>query len=156
MTMTIRNYCHSDAQSLRQLYFDTVHVVNSQHYTPEQIRAWAPLEFDLLAWQTCMEELQPFIAEIDGVIVGYSDLQSDGLIDHFFCHHAYQGGGVGKALMAHIFKSAQARKINRLYSHVSITARGFYEHMGFYVVQAQKVQLRGQILDNYLMQKLVG
>jgi putative acetyltransferase len=51
-----------------------------------------------------MSSINPFIAETDGVIAGYSDLQSSGLIDHFFCHHNYQGCGVGKALMSHIFE----------------------------------------------------
>jgi putative acetyltransferase len=51
-----------------------------------------------------MSSINPFIAATDGVIVGYSDLQSSGLIDHFFCHHNYQGCGVGKALMSQIFE----------------------------------------------------
>lgn len=46
-----------------------------------------------------MGSIYPFIAEINGVVVGYSDLQSDGFIDHFFFHHEYQGMGVGKALI---------------------------------------------------------
>ncbi len=41
-----------------------------------------------------MSGLSPFVAEIDNIIVGYIDLQSNGLIDHFFCHYEYQGQGV--------------------------------------------------------------
>lgn len=155
MAMIIRNYRDSDAPLLWQLYFNTVRKVNSQHYSPEQVAAWAPRHFDPQLWQARMAALEPFVGEIDGVIVGYTDLQSDGLIDHFFCHHAYQGCGVGSALMSHIFKVGKACHITRYYSNVSITARGFYELMGFEVVQAQKVQIRGQTLDNYLMQKRV-
>ncbi len=100
-----------------------------------------------------MKGLSPFVAEIDGVIVGYTDLQVSGLIDHFFCHHEYQGKGVGKALMNHVFKVGNSRGIKRYFSEVSITARPFYEHFGFKVVQAQEMEVRGQKLRNFVMEK---
>ena len=98
-------------------------------------------------------DIQPFVAELDGVIVGYSDVQSSGLVDHFFCHHAYQGQGVGRALMAHVFKQAKEKGLTRLYSEVSITARPFFEHMGFSVLKEQQVEVRGAILTNYVMER---
>ena len=100
-----------------------------------------------------MESIQPFVAEVDGLIVGYSDVQPSGLVDHFFCHHEYQAQGVGRALMTHVFKQAGAKGIIRLYSQVSITARPFFEHMGFNVVNEQQVEVRGAILTNYMMER---
>ena len=43
--------------------------------------------------------------------------------------------------------------ISRLYSEVSITARPFYERMGFKVVKEQQVEMRGQVLTNFVMEK---
>lgn len=103
-----------------------------------------------------MSSINPFIAQINGVIVGYSDLQSSGLIDHFFCHHSYQGSGVGKALMSHIFEKGKDRGINRFHSEVSITAKPFYEHFGFLVVKEQSFEVRGQKLTNYIMEKTIN
>ncbi len=100
-----------------------------------------------------MKRLSPFVAEIDDVNVGYTDLQASGLIDHFFCHHDYQGKGVGKALMNHVFKVGNSRGIKRYFSEVSITARPFYKHFGFKVVQAQEMEVRGQKLRNFVMGK---
>ncbi|HIF9184953.1 TPA: hypothetical protein ACX6PV_001927 [Photobacterium damselae] len=48
---------------------------------------------------------------------------------------------------------AQELGLQKLYSEVSITARPFFEQYGFKVVTAQKVALRGIVLDNFLMQK---
>ncbi len=101
-----------------------------------------------------MDSINPSIAEINGVVVGYSDLQSDGFIDHFFCHHEYQGMGIGKALMTHILNCGSKKNIHRYYSEVSITAKPFYEHFGFKVVKAQNVEIRGQTLTNYIMEKI--
>jgi putative acetyltransferase len=80
-------------------------------------------------------------------------LQANGLIDHFFCHHNYQGQGVGKALMNHVLDIGKQQGINRFFSEVSITAKPFYEHFGFEVAKAQEVEIRGQILRNFVMEK---
>lgn len=64
--------------------FYTVRNVNIRDYSQEQVEAWAPSGFDFALWQKRMDGLKPFVAELDGHIVGYTDLQSSGLVDHFF------------------------------------------------------------------------
>ena len=44
--------------------------------------------------------------------------------------------------------------ITRFYSEVSITARPFYEKFGFKVAKEQTVEIRGQKLRNFVMEKL--
>jgi putative acetyltransferase len=151
--LSIRPYVATDAVALWLLFYQTIRHINSRDYSPVQIAAWAPDNYDLTAWQQRMQKLSPFVAEIDGVIVGYTDLQSDGLIDHFFCHYQYQGQGVGRALMQHVFTVGQTRGIRRYYSEVSITARPFYEHMGFSLVKQQLIDIRGQQFINFVMEK---
>ncbi|MBJ7553408.1 GNAT family N-acetyltransferase [Marinomonas spartinae] len=147
----IRSYQPKDANALWYLFFSTVRMINIKDYSLAQVTAWAPESFDMTVWENKMASIQPFIAELDGVIVGYADLQPDGLIDHFFCHHAYQGKGVGRALMNYIFSLADERKIPRLYSHVSITAKPFFEHFGFFTESEQTVEIRGEALSNFNM-----
>ncbi|MBO1405521.1 GNAT family N-acetyltransferase, partial [Vibrio cholerae] len=43
--------------------------------------------------------------------------------------------------------------ITRFYSEVSITARPFYERFGFNVTQEQTIEVRGQKLCNFVMEK---
>jgi len=153
--IVIRNYVENDAQKLWNLFFTTIRTINRRDYTQAQVEAWAS---DLVVsdyWLKRMNGLSPFVAEIEGVIAGYTDLQSDGLIDHFFCHHAYQGKGVGRALMNHVFELAEERGVPRLYSEVSITARPFYEHMGFRCIEEKMVDVRGQRLKFNVMEKYV-
>ena len=89
----IRNYQTSDAKALWEIYFHTVRNINVRDYSQQQVEAWAPNGFDSDLWQKRMNELLPFVAELDGCVVGYTDLQPNGLIDHFFCHHECQGKG---------------------------------------------------------------
>ncbi|MGF1847322.1 GNAT family N-acetyltransferase [Vibrio lentus] len=151
----IRNYQASDAKALWEIYFHTVRNINVRDYSQEQVEAWAPSDFDSELWQKCLHRIQPFVAELDGRVVGYTDLQPNGLIDHFFCHHEYQGRGVGRALMEYVFQIGSVRGVSRYFSEVSITARPFYEHLGFTVVKEQEVEMRGVKLTNYVMEKVV-
>ncbi|MEL0607000.1 GNAT family N-acetyltransferase [Vibrio splendidus] len=151
----IRNYQTNDAKALWEIYFHTVRNINVRDYSQQQVEAWAPNGFDSELWQKRMNELLPFVAELDGCVVGYTDLQPNGLIDHFFCHHECQGKGVGRALMEHVLAVGRARGVSRYFSEVSITARPFYEHLGFKVVNEQEVEMRGVKLTNYVMEKIV-
>ncbi|MCL9774200.1 GNAT family N-acetyltransferase [Vibrio methylphosphonaticus] len=149
----IRQYVEADTRAMWEIHFHTIRNINIRDYTQAQVEAWAPEHFDLAIWKQRMNALSPFVAELDGVIVGYTDLQENGLIDHFFCHHDYQGQGVGKALINHVLAIGEEKGIQRFFSEVSITAKPFYQHFGFEVVNAQDVEIRGQILRNFVMEK---
>ncbi|WP_089139246.1 GNAT family N-acetyltransferase [Vibrio rumoiensis] len=151
----IRTYQPEDAQTLWHLFFNTIRQVNLQDYTQAQVEAWASEDINMKDWIAHLNQLCPYIAEINHKIVGYADLQPDGLIDHFFCHHQYQGCGVGRALMSHIHIQAKKQHLTRLYANVSVTAKPFFEHAGFVVKEPQSVSLRGQSFINYKMEKII-
>ncbi|WP_394245348.1 GNAT family N-acetyltransferase [Vibrio astriarenae] len=147
------DYRSEDANDLWGIYFHTIRHINIRDYSLDQVAAWAPDNIDSQRWRNKMESIKPFIAKIDGKPVGYADLQQDGLIDHFFCHHQFQSRGVGRVLMSHVEQQAKQRGISRLYSHVSITARPFYERMGFTVIKEQLIEVRQHHLKNFVMEK---
>ncbi|WP_404409868.1 GNAT family N-acetyltransferase [Pseudidiomarina marina] len=152
--ITIRNYRPSDAPVLWDVFYQTVRNVNTTDYSEAEVKAWANDDRHPSSWQSKMDSIAPFIAEMNGEIVGYADLQNDGLIDHFFCHYKHQGLGVGRRLMEHIFNVGKSKGLSRYLSEVSITARPFYEKHGFKVVKEQTVEIRGQKLRNFLMEKI--
>lgn len=139
----IRKYEESDAWALWAIFYHTIRNVNIRDYSQAQVKAWAPDNLDPKVWQRKMDSITPFIAEINGDIVGYTDLQENGLIDHFFCHHEHQGKGIGRSLMEHVLNVGNQQGIDKYYSEVSITARPFYERFGFKVIQEQTVEVRG-------------
>ncbi|WP_047043233.1 GNAT family N-acetyltransferase [Vibrio mexicanus] len=153
MAILIRKYQPSDAPALWKLFYHTIRFVNIRDYSLVEVEAWAPDNFNFEIWQKKMLSIDPFVAEINDEVVGYCDLQIDGKIDHFFCHHEHQGEGVGRALMNHVFEMAKQQGRTRFYSEVSITARPFFEHFGFKTIKEQKVEIRGQMLTNFVMEK---
>ena len=48
--MQLRKYQPSDCAQMAELFHQTVHSVNAQDYTREQLDAWATGEVDFQAW----------------------------------------------------------------------------------------------------------
>lgn len=149
--MKVRKYVAGEEQVLWGLFHNTIRNINVRDYTAVQIEAWAPDEYDHQKWASKITSINPFVVEHKGVTIGYADLQSTGLIDHFFVHHKHQRKGVGARLMAAIMADAHSRSIAELRAHVSITAKPFFEAYGFQVKEVRQLQIRGQTLTNFTM-----
>lgn len=85
MKIQVKPYHPQNAEKLHEIFYTSVHCIAAAYYTEEQLEAWAPDSYEREQWQNKMDTLKPFIASLDGEIVGYADLQDDGYIDHFFC-----------------------------------------------------------------------
>jgi putative acetyltransferase len=156
MDLLIRDFKPGDEAALWDVFFTAIHRLAASDYNRAQLDAWAPAHRDLVRWATRMRQIAPFVAESEGKIVGYADLQADGYIDHFFVAPAFARRGVGSQIMQHILNVALHRGTGRLYSNVSITARPFFERWGFLAESPQEVTIQGVILRNFRMGKALG
>ena len=94
----------------------------------------------------------PLVAIVDEEIVGFAEFEDNGHIDCFYVHHLWQKKGVGYSLIKAIKEEAKLKNINRIFAEVSITAREFFEKMGFIIVREQIVNIRGVYLKNFMME----
>jgi putative acetyltransferase len=154
--MIVRRYRRGEEQELWLLYHDTTHIVNSRDYTPEQCERWAPACPDMVAWSERIRLRNPFVAEDHGGIVGFAELERDGHIDYFYCHHEHQRQGVGTALYRAIEAQALRMGLSRLHAAVSVTAQPFFSRMGFIVVREQRNVVCGAVAPNAIMEKQLG
>lgn len=152
----IRKFKPSDAQPLWNLKFRTIRQVNSKDYSQVQVEAWASDVYDEANWFQRISALDPFVAIRKDAIAGFADLQPSGYIDQFFCATDYIGIGVGRCLMEKIINEAEQQGIVTLFSHVSMTAKPFFERFGFITVKKQQVEVRGVLLDNFVMERCLG
>lgn len=151
----IRQLKNGDEEELWQLKVNTIKNINCKDYDEKQINAWAAAQYNPEKWLKRVQGMNPFIAEIGGQIVAFADIQADGYIDHFFCHHHFQRQAIGTALMQHLLLKGKQRAITQLYSQVSISAKPFFETFGFKVVKQQSITVGEQALTNYLMEKVL-
>jgi putative acetyltransferase len=153
MAVAIRPYRPADVDALIALFRAAVRQVASRDYTAAQVQAWAPDLIDREPWLERRGSRPTFVAEIDGRIAGFADLEPDGHVDMMYVHPDFSGQGVAGALLRHVEAAARAQSLERLYTEASITARPFFEHCGFRVLAPQTVSLRGQDFVNYGMEK---
>lgn len=148
--MEIREYRPSDCKEMADLFYQTVHSVNIQDYTREQIDAWASSNLDLDAWNRSFLEHETFVAIEDSMIVGFGDMDETGYLDRLFIHKDYQRKGIAEALCDQL----ESRNSSECFkTHASITAKPFFEKRGYAVVKEQSVERRGIFLKNYVMEK---
>ncbi|MGZ4974979.1 MAG: GNAT family N-acetyltransferase [Limisphaerales bacterium] len=151
--MYIRSFRIGDEHALHAVFYSAIHRLASKNYTPEQIEAWAPLNFDHEMWASRMQGIQPFVVEHAGQIVAYADVQANGYIDHFFVAASHARLGVGSTLMNHIHDVANGLSITVLSSDVSLTAQPFFEKFGFTITEQRSTVIRGVVVPNALMHK---
>lgn len=152
----IRNYQPEDVEALAKIYYNTIHRINRQHYTEEQVNAWAPTSsVELAGWEKKFPKTKPIIATVGGKIVGFAEFEPNGHIDCFYCHHEWIGKGVGSALMKEILQRAKLSKIHLIFAEVSITAKPFFEKWGFRVVDQQTIVRKDVELTNFKMERIV-
>lgn len=147
----IREFALGDEPMLRAVFLSAVHTRTADFYSPAEGDAWAPRISDERPWFAAVAALRPFVALVDGRVAGYADLQTSGLIDHFFVAAEYTRRGVGSALMQHIGDAASRRGIGELAAFVSLAAESFFSAHGFVLSRRQVVVRNGVALRNALM-----
>ena len=151
--MLIRDYRPDDARAIVRLFYETIHTVNLADYTAEQADAWAPTVPDADAWNRRMSRRRTLVAERDGEVIGFADIENDGHIDFFFCRHDVVRQGVGTELYRAIEAVARGLGLGRVFTAASITARPFFERQGFRVLKRNTHVRHGVALVNYAMEK---
>ena len=152
-SMAIRPYGVTDAAALTNLFRSSVREIASRDYTAAQIRSWAPDEIDAVQFGRRCEAKSTWVAELEGRIAGFSDLEPDGHIDMLYVHPNFVRLGLARAMLEHIEGTAQINGLRRLYTEASLTARPIFEVMGFRMVVPQTVTIRGESMTNYRMEK---
>lgn len=151
--MKLRKYAKTDCAELAELFYDTVHTVNTKDYTREQLDAWATGKINLEAWNESFQAHYTVVAELDGKIVGFGDMDTTGYLDRLYVHKDYQRRSVATAICDALEQNSKAAELT---THASITARPFFEKRGYTVVREQQVERRGELLTNFVMRKEHG
>ncbi|MCR5860762.1 GNAT family N-acetyltransferase [Flavobacterium sp. J372] len=153
--VVLRRYRAEDLYALIELFRGTVHAINAKDYTQAQLDAWAPVDIDAERWGPKLLQHYTIVAEMDGVLCGFADIDGTGYFDHLFVHKDYQGRGIAKELVKAVEAFATQSEVKTITVNVSITARPFFLKQGYELVKQQEVEYNGQRFTNYAMKKQV-
>ncbi|MFQ9894430.1 MAG: GNAT family N-acetyltransferase [Emergencia sp.] len=147
--MMIRGYTQQDCITLAELFWETVHTVNAKDYTKEQLDVWASGEVDFDEWNRSFLCHTTAVAEEDGKIIGFGDMDETGYLDRLYVHKDFQRKGVASAICSWLEEAVPA---GRYTTYASVTARPFFEKRGFVIVQENQAVRSGVSLLNYYME----
>lgn len=145
----IREYKPSDLPEIAELFYNTVHTVNAADYSDEQLDAWAGGNIDMEKWNKSLKSHYSLVAEENGLIAGFGDIDETGYLDRLYVHKDYQGRGIGTAICARL----ESRARGKITTHASVTAKPFFMQRGYRVIREQHVERRGILLTNFVMEK---
>lgn len=144
-----------DAAATSAAFRSAILVSAATVYTPAQIAAWlGPDDVDLDAWDARRRAAWTVVAEVEGVVVGFSDLLPDGLVDMLFVHPDAGRRGIARALLTAVEADARGRGITELRTFASRRARPVSERLGFVVVADRPDNTaRGVVVPNCEMRR---
>ena len=154
MDFKIRIAQQSDSAELRDLYKNTVLVVNRRDYSQDEVEDWASCGDDLSNIEE-MIKTHYFIVAVNQLsqIVGFSSITPQGYLYSMFIHADFQGKGIATMLLEEIERYAITKGIIQITSEVSLTARPFFEKQKYVVKKEQKRQANKLNLTNFWMAK---
>ncbi|EAR09934.1 GNAT family N-acetyltransferase [Reinekea blandensis] len=146
----VRNAEITDAPTLADIFYRSVHAISDTLYSPEQKKAWAPEPNDdtKYRWQQRIVDQKPFVAVLGDQIAGFVTLEPSGLIDLLFVDPACQQKGVARELYEQVLAEANAFGLTQLSVDASDAARPFFEARGFEAKARQTIERRGVTLNN--------
>lgn len=156
MSISLRRYESGDAVATLDIFYRAVHVTAAASYSAEQIAVWAPENIDVESWGRKQITRNGVVAEVDGEVAGFSDVDAHGYIDMMFVAPEYGRTGVASALMSWILVEASRRGARSLSTNASEAAKDFFENHGFAVDEHRRFLRDGVIMTNYAMSRPIS
>ena len=107
--MILRKYRPEDGAETLKLFYDTVHSVCCKDYRKEQLDAWAEKDRDEEKWNRSLLKNNCLIAEEDGKILGFADMDENGYLDRLYVRTARER--VWRRRCAELLKRCQGRTV---------------------------------------------
>ncbi len=147
----LRLYDPADLPAVAHIFARAIRETAAADYDPAQIAAWS--RFDPAAWSAQRAARTTLVARIDGAPAGFADLEADGHLDRLYVHPAHGRRGVARCLVAVVEARAVTLGLDALHTEASLTARPFFEAVGFRVLAEETVERGGQRFQRYRMRK---
>lgn len=126
----IRRASPADADAITPVHVASIRTLCAKDYTQEQIDAWAGWKSPEKYRAAMAAGEVFFVAEIDGVVVGFSVLFGDE-VKAVYVHPDYVGRGIGRRLLEALEAEARSRGVAELKLTSTLTSVRFYESCGY-------------------------
>lgn len=153
--MEFREYKDTDLHAVMDLFYVTVHEVNKNDYSEEQLDAIAPKAANEYHWEKSLEKNHTIVVEEDDKLIAFGNIGKTGYLDRLYVHPDYLRKGIASKLVEELEKYAKKHGSHVINVTSSITSKAFFESKGYAVIEEQINERRGERLLRYLMEKKI-
>ena len=153
--MEFREYKNTDLHAVRDLFYVTVHEVNKNDYSEEQLDAIAPKDANEYHWEKSLEKNHTIVVEEDDKLIAFGNIGKTGYLDRLYVHPDYLRKGIASKLVEELEEYAKKHGSHVINVTSSITSKAFFESKGYAVIEEQINERRGERLLRYLMEKKI-
>ncbi|MEZ5936720.1 MAG: GNAT family N-acetyltransferase [Hyphomonadaceae bacterium] len=151
--VVIRDFQPGDAGAMVSVFAASVRGIGSKHYARDQVEAWASRAPAPERFVDRAVEARMLVAEVDGRLAAFSDVDATGYIDFLYCRPEQAGRGVADRLVDALEAHARSAGVPELTTNASEAARSFFLRRGFDVVARRDFEIGGVRIHNYAMRK---
>lgn len=139
--LTIRRARQEDCQAIVRVHSAAVAGIRTTLYTPEEIQSWAiPKKPE--SYEESIRIKEFFVAEEDGIIVGFGVLNQDSAeVEAVYVSPEAGRRGVGLELLRKLDERARALGLGVLRLSASLNAVPFYKRAGYVAQEQSKYRL---------------
>ena len=102
----------------------------TKEYKQDRVSHWAPVDKNMEAGSQRVKQKNRFVAVLETKVAGFAELDHDGHMDSFYCHHALQRRGLVSAVLNAVAKEPRSLNLPERYAVVSLTGIAFFTSRG--------------------------
>lgn len=159
--INIRRAKHSDAHDIITAHVRSIREICAKDYTPEQIEAWAGRKFKPELWCQAMDRDYVWVVELNSQVKGFGHLaimnENIGEVMGLYFTPELRGLKAGKKLFSEMVEEARKHGVKKLELHATLTAKTFYESLGFHQVEGRcSVEMQGVDIPCFPMECVIA
>ncbi len=157
MEYKIRKTKIDDMNSVEDAHRRSIIEVCSKDYTADQIAKYSAVKYSPEVWENSVNNHFHVVVEVKGKIEGmcHARLLEDGVgeIVGLYFSRVILGKGIGREVIEMAFEYLDQFDIKKIRLTGTVTAKPFYEKMGFIEIEKLQQNIRGAMLDCFRMVK---
>lgn len=109
--MEFREYKNTDLHAVMDLFYVTVHEVNKNDYSEEQLDAIAPKDANEYHWEKSLEKNHTIVVEEDDKLIAFGNIGKTGYLDRLYVHPDYLRKGIASKLVEELEEYAKNMEV---------------------------------------------
>lgn len=150
----LRAYAEADLQALRTIYKTSIQELGQDHYSPEQIAAWAGFADNTDTFSDWLNNSRIVVAIDDrDVQIGFGGLEMPCRISCLFVSPHLSRCGVGSLLVEHLLSLRTEKTPVTYTTEASELSKPLFEKFGFVVTEIEHTRVSDVAFTRYAMRK---